>query len=114
MALIKSCLAAGGAGDSIIFAGKLAAYFGSSTNTGITNASLQLSAGESAVFFVIKGQYNSLTVSGSRDAAYGLKADGTKETITATNNVFDLTNYIGAVLNFSTVTSSTTVSATLS
>lgn len=91
-----------------------ATYTGSLFTTGVNSINASgLSSGATHVLTVAKGKYDTLTLTGvtSIAAAKGVKADGTNESITPSNNVYDLSNYIGCTVALYPQTS---FSATLS
>lgn len=114
MALIRTD---GGAKPvSFIAIGKADGTLGN-TATGTTSINATgLDTGVTYEIAVANGKYNTLTVSGlstqfATRAFKGVKSDGTNETITPVNGVFDLTGYVGLLGTFFV---QATFSATLS
>lgn len=109
MALIKSCLASGGANAPAMMFGVLGnEFFGSPhfygtdtiTATGLATASTQ-------ELVVATGGLTTLTLNGTSGqyptfACKGIKADGTEVTLTRENDVVDVTDCVLVVATFFT------------
>ena len=111
MALIR-CIGGTGAGtgNASIFASTASGNL-TNSNSGTNTVTYSTTSGIGQIACISTGAYNTLTFSGVTTyvTAYGIKVDGTKETINPTGNVYDLTGYVLAVISFDPVTGSTTL-----
>ena len=101
---------AGGTGSAIFISvanGQL-----SDAVSGTTTVSTPGSSGTAKFVSVNTGGYNTLTFTGvtSYLKAIGVKADGTNAVITPSGNVFDLTDYVSAIITADPVTGTITAS----